>query len=392
MGLPPLDLPTLCVVSALVIAFAGVMLLAARGPASSGRPLAYWGVGMLAGSLGIVLLSLEPYTALPVRPAGNAVLLLSVALGWTGARAFEGRPARPVLLLGGSAGWLLANAMVGGAAPRLVEVLAYLAGAAYTLAAAAELWRGRYERLRSRRTAVAVLVLHSVVYLGQSLGSMADPIVFLTDDASVALLIEGLLHTVALAFLLLALMKERAEAQSRAQLLELATRDALTGLANRRLFDQAIRREVRVAARAGAPLSLLMIDVDHFKQFNDGYGHKAGDACLKAVAAAIDAAAQRSGDLAARYGGEEFAMLLPATEATGAAMIGEAVRSAVAGLRIAHARAPRGVVTVSVGVAAIVPGTGETEVDGLIVAADEALYAAKRAGRNRVAGLTESVG
>ena len=132
-------------------------------------------------------------------------------------------------------------------------------------------------------------------------------------------------------------------------------RDPLTGIGNRRLFDDALQKEHRRAARAQTPLALLMLDVDHFKAFNDTYGHPAGDSCLVAVAAAIASVAQRPADLAARYGGEEFALLLPEIDVTGAVAIAERLRDALRQLGLPHARGLDGTVTVSIGVAVIWP-------------------------------------
>ena len=162
----------------------------------------------------------------------------------------------------------------------------------------------------------------------------------------------------------------------------LAATDALTGLGNRRQFDALLQREWRRAARDGSALGLLMIDVDFFKRYNDQYGHPQGDACLKAVAEAIGAAFRRPGDLAARYGGEEFAVLLAGSDIGAAVLAAERLRGVLAGLGLPHGGNPRGIVTVSIGVADAWPGQGAPE--ELLAAADLALYEAKRQGRNRV--------
>jgi diguanylate cyclase (GGDEF)-like protein len=167
----------------------------------------------------------------------------------------------------------------------------------------------------------------------------------------------------------------------------LATEDGLTGLANRRRFDERLQEEWARAVRDGKPLSLLMIDIDRFKPFNDEYGHPAGDACLRSVARVLAAEAQRVTDLAARYGGEEFAMLLPNTDAAGCARIGESVRRAIRQAGVAHAlNPPSGLVTASLGGATCWPGT-ETSAGyaWLVETADRALYAAKNGGRDRLA-------
>ena len=184
------------------------------------------------------------------------------------------------------------------------------------------------------------------------------------------------------------------------ELRRLSTVDPLTGIANRRAFEEALNQEWRRMMRHGTPLSLLMIDVDYFKRFNDSYGHVAGDQCLRAVAQALAQRARRAGEVAARYGGEEFAVLLPHADIAAARRLAELICQTVRELQIAHkgsAIAPH--VTVSVGVACIaeVPESAgaqsrdvaadDTATGGatvLIEAADRALYDAKLTGRNRV--------
>jgi diguanylate cyclase (GGDEF)-like protein len=165
----------------------------------------------------------------------------------------------------------------------------------------------------------------------------------------------------------------------------LASVDALTGLANRRTFDERSDEERRAAARTGEPYALVMIDVDDFKRYNDTYGHVAGDATLRAVAQAIESVVHRPRDLVARFGGEEFAVLLGSTAFDDAVVVAERIRAAVAARRIPH-RASRAApfVTISLGVAV---GFGEdADPTALIERADAALYRAKAAGRNGVAG------
>jgi diguanylate cyclase (GGDEF)-like protein len=165
----------------------------------------------------------------------------------------------------------------------------------------------------------------------------------------------------------------------------LANTDKLTGLANRRLFDDRLEQEFRRARRAGTPLSLMMIDLDYFKQFNDHYGHPAGDACLRSAAGVLSSLIVRAGDLAARYGGEEFVVLLPSTSGTGAVAVAERIRASLQALQLPHAHSPLGVLTASLGVAAI-DGHSFATAGELIEEADRNLYIAKRDGKNAVCG------
>ncbi len=169
------------------------------------------------------------------------------------------------------------------------------------------------------------------------------------------------------------------------RLATLATKDGLTGLANRRHFDDMLQQEWRRAERDGASVSLVMMDVDNFKKFNDQYGHQAGDSCLKTVAKAIAAEARRPADLAARYGGEEFVLLLPNTDEVGCALVAERIRAALEALKLPHAlNPPTKRVTMSIGGATGWPNAeSQGNHPSLIAAADRALYAAKHAGRDR---------
>ena len=163
----------------------------------------------------------------------------------------------------------------------------------------------------------------------------------------------------------------------------LAITDALTGLANRRQFDQCLTNEWRRGLRDRNPLAMLLIDVDLFKSYNDTYGHVRGDSCLKQIAeAALDVVA-RPGDLVARFGGEEFAVILPNTSTEGALQVANEICEGLRRRRLEHSCNPLGILTISVGCAAMVPSLGQHAIN-LIELADEALYTAKRNGRNQV--------
>ncbi len=181
---------------------------------------------------------------------------------------------------------------------------------------------------------------------------------------------------------------ERKELENR--LAALAMTDGLTSLANRRAFDEAVVREWRATQRTGLPTSLMLLDVDRFKAFNDYYGHQVGDDCLRTVAATVLNHVRRPRDFVARYGGEEIAVILPETDAAGALMVAESVRQAVEDMAIPHFGNPEGngVVTVSIGVTTAVSSLGGTieMPEGLLLTADSALYKAKHHGRNRIEG------
>jgi diguanylate cyclase (GGDEF)-like protein len=161
--------------------------------------------------------------------------------------------------------------------------------------------------------------------------------------------------------------------------------DGLTGLANRRHFDRTLSREWDRCRRDGVSFACIMLDIDHFKHFNDLYGHMAGDNCLRTVANIIGTTVGRGGDFAARYGGEEFVVLLPGTDGAGAHVIAERIRRMIEERGIAHeGGGSERVVTLSAGVASLIPSEQPESAQSLVDSADEALYQAKKGGRNRV--------
>lgn len=178
--------------------------------------------------------------------------------------------------------------------------------------------------------------------------------------------------------------------QSTNQLLsELSLKDPLTRLGNRRAFEETLLRSCRTSSRVGKPLSLLMIDVDFFKKFNDTYGHQAGDICLQQVAQCIEQQLHRASDFAARYGGEEFAVVLPHTPNDGALFVAAQIQTRIADLTIKHEASDAGIVTASIGVATSNLSEDVTP-ESIVAAADAALYVAKENGRNRVENSVDS--
>ena len=169
------------------------------------------------------------------------------------------------------------------------------------------------------------------------------------------------------------------------ELNKIARYDALTGVANRRHFDERLQQELLRAVRDKAPLSLLMIDVDFFKKYNDLNGHQAGDTCLIKVALMIASSLRRPADMVARYGGEEFSVILPSTNSAGALDRAEVIRKKIADLVVCHPGSQKNTsVTVSIGVASVAPGDATASTASLIAAADAALYQVKQSGRNAV--------
>ncbi len=182
---------------------------------------------------------------------------------------------------------------------------------------------------------------------------------------------------------------------SQSSLRKQANTDTLTQIANRRYFDQTFKNEWRRTTRDGIPISMLLVDIDFFKEYNESQGQRAGDNCLKSIAACMEVVTRRPADLAARYGGEEFAVLLPNTSMENAAMLGERLRAKVESLQLPHPTSDHKIVTVSVGVSCCVTPDLDGKADDeevevmypamLMNAADNAMFLAKQQGRNRVA-------
>jgi diguanylate cyclase (GGDEF)-like protein len=376
-----LDLTTLLLVTAVVIGFSGTFLPLACGRTQEKAAINLWGAAMIMGAAGLLLVAVDQDGLRHIGDVGQALFLAACASTWTASRLFTGLAPRIGLAAAGPGLLLLASRL---APPGWLTLAAVcLIGAAYTAASAVTLWNGRAEPLPSRGPAVAMLLLHAAIYVSRGLAAvLVTDLGAFAQPVAVLILLEALLHTVGLSYLLLAMLKERVERRSGEHLRALALFDGLTGLPNRRTFDGRLEAEIDQARRSRRSLALLLIDVDHFKQFNDCFGHLAGDACLRSVAGGIAAAVASPDSLAARYGGEEFAVVLPSTGAAAAHQAAEAIRAAIERLAIPHATRS-GVVTVSIGAASVVP---QRDMPGaaLIARADEALYEAKAAGRNTV--------
>jgi diguanylate cyclase (GGDEF)-like protein len=376
-----LDLWTLIFVTVFVTGLLGGLLLFAWSQNRRITALSWWGAAFLLAAAGSCLLvargQVPDFLSIAVA---NAVLLASYGFIWAGCRSFSGREPSWLLLLAGSATFFAFCSVPlffasFGARVGLCSAVA----AAYTLASAAEMWRGRAETLASRRPIIVLLVLHAA-----AMGSR--PLLLWLFEATheatlfsfpwiTAHAFETLIATVLLSFLFLAIAKERVELEQRI----MASCDPLTGIMNRRAF--LARAERRLAAsRPGEEAVLLLLDIDHFKCINDAHGHGTGDAVLQSFCRRV-AESLPAGGLFARLGGEEFGCLLTGVALVEGFYAAEYLRNALA-LRPLAAEGQQVRVTVSIGLATSAECGHDLE--RLMSQADAALYKAKREGRNRV--------
>ncbi|HUK12810.1 MAG TPA: GGDEF domain-containing protein [Thermoanaerobaculaceae bacterium] len=365
----------------------------------------YIGFGYWVACQGVVL---SAYLLLSLRGAIpdlfsvvllNGLIAAAAALRSKATLLFFGRPrshlpdlAAIPLAPAGAAWFLYAND-----APEMrLLVTSAVTGFILARAAAALLPAARTQGAPPAVTAAFLLSFPAVMLLRVALWivSPASRAVFASTAPNEAIFLFLLLYDVSITIFFLMLNARRlADDLIAAQgaLERLALTDALTGLPNRRGFDERLGREWRRQARSRQPLSLLVVDIDLFKPYNDLYGHQAGDACLVRVAAAMREALREGVDVLARFGGEEFVALLPESGAEDAATVAERLRRAVEALDVAHnASSVAPVVTVSVGWASATPDADDLGAVALFAEADAALYRAKQGGRNRVA-TTEAV-
>jgi len=379
----PLDMSTISIVAIAITAVLGLVLIfnwARQGGASF---VGMWGVAMLLISVGIVMANVSRGGFPHVLVLGQAVMILGAGVKWRACREFSHRDSSLLYIFVGPVILLLA------AGTGLVEtlndrlMLVCVLTAAYNFAAAAELAYDHGEQLPSRWLAILLLALTSASFLSWLPLIVIKPIpelgtVFYSSWFPIVILITLLLRT-ALAFVVLAMAKERQEQEQRVD----ALTDSLTGLPNRRALFEVAEAVAQRRIIGGTPVSVLILDLDHFKDTNDSYGHGLGDEVLKVFAMTAEKNLKVN-NIVGRLGGEEFAAILPGVEADAAGEAAERVRRAfsrsasfVNGLAVGA--------TVSVGVAT------DTEVDAdlsnLFRRADAALYIAKRAGRNQVAFL-----
>jgi diguanylate cyclase (GGDEF)-like protein len=370
-----LDLPTLFVVTVFITGTAGLLLLFSWLQNRRTLALAWWGGAYLVASMGTALLAGRGVIAdVWSIDVANALILINYGAMWTGVRCFEGRNTPWIFVAAGALVWLAAcqNASFYGSLQARIVLISVLVVTS-TLLVAWELWRARDKELMSRWPAIILLLIHAGLFALRIpfSGRMSFPLTAeeMRDSYFALMVFQSLFVTFCMAVLWVNMAKERAELEQR----RAALIDPLTGVANRRAFFE---RGGKMLGSSG-PTTLLLFDLDRFKEINDTAGHQAGDRVLKAFCQVAGGTA-RSGDLFARIGGEEFACLLPNTSMTDALHAAERIREAFATHTL---RAGLPDATVSVGVA---HGSRNRDLSGMLAAADRALYRAKANGRNRV--------
>ena len=355
--------------------------------------------GSLLSSLAFILrLTLPPHSGIIIPTAS---ILVGLSCTWMGCRVATGRtPWLPSLIIPAGV-WLIVCCIPGFLhVPSARFALAFLLVAALLALALREFWPaasapGETTPSFARWLVTALLAVEAFVCLAWG-SAQAVSLVYdlgigsdVVDLPVAAFTLLG--FSLIMSFAFVALVKE----QSERALSQTAQHDALTGLGNRRHLDESLEKAVSTARRTGAPLAFIMIDVDQFKAYNDRYGHPAGDACLRAVAVALRGNLIRREDEVSRYGGEEFAVVLANARAAEAVAIADRLRLGVRALNLPHAARAEGIVTISLGVAAMAagePGAATiTDVATLVAAADDALYRAKASGRDRVESFMDPV-
>jgi diguanylate cyclase (GGDEF)-like protein len=377
-----LDVNTLFLVTIYVEAMLGLLLLFAWVQNTAIHAVAWWGSAHLLRAASITLFGMYgQWPPILTIDLSNAVLLTSFAATWTGARVFDGRPLEPVGLMAGAALWLFVSRLSGfNEWPEFRTLVSNGIIASYTWLAAAEFWRNREEQLVSRLPAVFVLFAHGALFL------LRTPLVALpwsqgNDSVTASVWItvlssEALLFTISIAFILLAMAKERMALDHK----NAAMVDALTGISNRRGFLSASEELARRQKDDPQLAAVLLIDFDKFKLVNDRFGHAVGDRVLQ-IFADVAVNAVRPSDVVGRLGGEEFAAILYNVGRERAVVIAERLRASFAEAGAIVDGHPVGA-TLSIGLAYTEDRV--FDVPELLVQADQALYRAKERGRNRL--------
>ena len=377
-----LDVNTLFLVTIYVEAMLGLLLLFAWIQNSNIHAVAWWGCAHLLRAGSVVLFGM--YGTVPDAISidlANAILFTAFAVTWSGARVFDGRAPEPMYLVGGAVLWIVACRT-----PLLVnslEAKILLSSGiitAYTWATAYEFWHGRSEPLVSRWPAIFMLFAHGALFLLRTPLSQAlpwSPNSQVFDSVWLTVLsFEALLFTIAIAFILLAMAKERTELRHKTA----ALIDPLTGIANRRAFLEEVTVLSKRQETDGRPAAVLLADLDHFKSINDSFGHAVGDQVLRVFA---DVASAKLGpnDLIGRLGGEEFAIVLYDSGHDKGLAIAERIRLA---FETAAADVDGKEIGGTVSMGMVISEANLFDIPALLAQADEALYCAKERGRNRI--------
>jgi diguanylate cyclase (GGDEF)-like protein len=379
-----LDVNTLFLVTIYVEAILGLLLLFAWVQNTAITAVACWGFADLLRAASVMLFGLYGATSdLISIDLANALLFTSFAVTWTGARLFDHRKPLPILVFGGIIVWFVANRIPGFAESFNLRVL-LSSGiiTTYVWATAFEFWRGRSEPLVSRWPAIFMLFAHGSLYLLRTpFGAMMLPWLPANNQVfeSVWLTVlsfEALLFTISIAFILLAMAKERTEHRHKTAALV----DPLTGISNRRAFLQDGEALLKKQASDPRPTAVMLLDLDHFKSINDRFGHAIGDRVLE-IFAEVSSGCLRRIDLFGRLGGEEFAAVLRDTTRERALAVAEQIRISFAE-STGDVQGRPVAATVSIGI--VISYDAVLDLSALLAQADHALYRAKDAGRNRV--------
>jgi diguanylate cyclase (GGDEF)-like protein len=377
-----IDARTLAVTIVFISALLGGLQIFSWAQNRSGKDLLLWGLIFLLVSLAVGLLTLQGHAPEFISTTlGEGLLLLAHGLLYSSTRIFNGKP--PVFLAGalGAFVWLIAaESHLFVTSVAATSIFVSLLIGSYSFLLASEFRQMAKEKLPSSTPAAVLAIAHGMFFFGRGVvillrASNGQPIAF-AESWSAVLALEAIMAIVALAYVLLSLSKERVALQLRSD----ALTDDLTGTANRRAFFQRGEEMVLECRRLSQSVSLILVDLDSFKEINDRQGHLAGDRVLRAVATCISSSLP-SGAVVARLGGDEFAVLLPTIGLHTASLLADHIRERVDSLTFA-VNATKIHSTVSIGVAESTKGLADLV--ELISAADTALYVAKSKGRNRV--------
>ncbi|HEY5082616.1 MAG TPA: GGDEF domain-containing protein [Bauldia sp.] len=375
-----LDSTTLVIGGCFVAWLTGTLLVGARTQIAGAPALLWWAAADFATGAGVIIVVLHPiHGGLLEQMLGDGFLGVAPVLVWGGFRHFANRRQVALAPVACAAVLLAAIAAVPGHSRSIAAIIVFGATVAFLTASAIELWRERRETLSARWPLAGLLSANALVYAGGVLAAAKGNFTALNAPSPESwfgiIYFEGLVYLIGTAVFMLLLCKERSERQR----ILAARKDSLTGIANRTDFLDGAERLFQRAHSNGTSFSLIMFDLDQFKSVNDNFGHDVGDNVIRAF---VDVARSmlRPSDLLGRYGGEEFVVALPKATLEAAYVIAERIRHAFSEVGLVVREHPL-VTTVSGGVAS----AGEhTSISTMMRAADQAMYRAKRLGRNRI--------